>query len=204
MPFPYGDSYYGLRTFGQSDGTVQDASATVTASVTIPNVNWIVNIGSGALSISASSSATATGESVIIERTDEYAYGSGLYGIAEYTQGDLQTIVVGQSSTASVSGEKILLGSASVSSSSSTTSNSEQIFQSDCLTNSLSSATCTGAFTVNAVPNTIEAQATVTPSIERIRFTTINSSVTSGTASIGREKWERIPRGSETWSVIAA
>jgi len=205
MPFPYGDSYYGLRTFGQSDGTVQDASATVTASSSTSDVGWIVSIGSGAISISASSSTTATGESVIIERTDEYAYGSGLYGIAEYTQGDLQTIVIGQSSTASVGGEKINLGSASVSASSSTTSDSEKIFQSQ--TYAIlpeATTTCAGAYTINVSPNTIEAEATVTPNIERVRFTTITSSVTSGTASIGREKWERIPRGSETWTEIAA
>ena len=49
MPFPYGDSYFGLRTFGQSDGTVQDASATVTASATTSDIeNSIINIGSGA------------------------------------------------------------------------------------------------------------------------------------------------------------
>ena len=31
MAFEYGESYYGLRTFGSSVGDVKDASATVTA-----------------------------------------------------------------------------------------------------------------------------------------------------------------------------
>jgi len=35
MAFEYGESYYGLRTFGSSLGEVKDASATVTAS-------WVV------------------------------------------------------------------------------------------------------------------------------------------------------------------
>ena len=35
MAFEYGESYYGLRTFGSSAGEVKDASATVSVAATI-------------------------------------------------------------------------------------------------------------------------------------------------------------------------
>ncbi len=42
MAFEYGESYYGLRSFGSSAGDVKDASATVTATSGANGVNWIV------------------------------------------------------------------------------------------------------------------------------------------------------------------
>jgi len=72
MAFEYGESYYGLRTFGSSLGEVKDASATVTASCTIAGVNWIVTKGSGPVSTTATSSTTCSGEVVIIEETDKF------------------------------------------------------------------------------------------------------------------------------------
>jgi len=122
MPFPYGDSYFGLRTFGQSDGTVKDASATISASSTTSDMeNGVIAIGSGQVTISASASISCSAESIIVERTDEYAYGSGLYGQEEYTQGDLQTIVVSQSTTTVANGNRIRFGDATVSGASSIT-----------------------------------------------------------------------------------
>ena len=109
--FAYGDSYYGLRSYDQTTGAVKNASATVTATSTLPAVTYVVAIGAEA-SLTAASSMTCSGESVIFEDTDKFSYGTGLYGKNEYDQADLQTIVSATSSIASVSGEKIHLASA--------------------------------------------------------------------------------------------
>jgi hypothetical protein len=112
--FAYGDSYYGLRSYDQTTGAVKDASATVTATSTLPAVNYVVAVGSGPFSATSTSSTTCSGEAVIFEDTDKFSYGTGLYGSNEYDQADLQTIVSATSSIASVSGEKINLASATV------------------------------------------------------------------------------------------
>ena len=98
MAFEYGESYYGLRSFGSSQGEVEDASASITATCTIPNVSYIVARGSGQITGTCSSSTTCSGEVVIIEETDKYSYGMGAYGLQPYTQGDIQTIVYATSS----------------------------------------------------------------------------------------------------------
>ena len=78
MAFEYGESYFGLRTFGSSVGDVKDASATVTATSSVANVNYVVAIGADA-SITATSSATCSAEQFVLEESDRYVYGSGLY-----------------------------------------------------------------------------------------------------------------------------
>ena len=112
MAFEYSESAYGLRTFGSSVGEVLNASATVTATSSIANVDWVVAIGASA-SLTATSTVTCSGEQVIIEETDVFSYGSGLYGSNEYTQGDLQTVVTA-TSTVTASCERILLSGALV------------------------------------------------------------------------------------------
>jgi len=99
--FAYGASYYGLRSFDQTTGVVNDASATVNAVSSIATVNWAIAIA-GDASMSSSSSSTCSGEVVIIEETDKFSYGSGLYGLNEYDQTDLQTIISVTSSFATV------------------------------------------------------------------------------------------------------
>ena len=100
MAFEYGESYFGLRTFGSSLGEVQDASATVTATSGANGVNWIVNLGSGVITLTATSSSTCSGESVIIEETDTRNYGDWNYGVGVFNGGldDLQTVVTATSS----------------------------------------------------------------------------------------------------------
>lgn len=117
----YGSSYYGLLAYSDGDGVVHDASATVTAASNTPNVNWEVHIGSGQLTITSTASTTCSGESFILEETDKFSYGTGLYGANDYDQADLQTIVSATSSIASVAGVRIQNGSA-VSSATSTLS----------------------------------------------------------------------------------
>jgi hypothetical protein len=110
--FNYGASYYGLRAYDQTTGAVKDASATATSTSSVPSVNWEVHIGSGQLTITSASSTTCSGESFILEETDKFSYGTGLYGVNEYDQADLQTIVSATSSIASVAGVRIQNGSA--------------------------------------------------------------------------------------------
>ena len=96
MAFEYSESAYGVRTYGSSVGEVLNASATVTATSSIANVNWVVAIGAAA-SMTSTSATTCSGEVIILEETDVFSYGSGLYGQNEYTQGDLQTVVTATS-----------------------------------------------------------------------------------------------------------
>jgi len=110
MAFEYSESAYGLRTYGSSVGEVLNASATVTATSSIANVDWVVAIGADA-SLTATASITCSGEVIILEETDVFSYGSGLYGQNEYTQGDLQTVVTATSSV-TASCERILLSGA--------------------------------------------------------------------------------------------
>lgn len=111
MAFEYGESYYGLRTFGSSVGDVKDASATVTATSSVANVNYVVAIGADA-STTVTSSATCSAEQFVLEESDRYVYGSGLYGRNVFAgDANLQTVVTATSSATS-SCERIHLGSA--------------------------------------------------------------------------------------------
>ena len=103
MAFEYGESYFGLRTFGLSVGDVKDASATVTATSGANGVNWIVTMG-GDASTTVTSSATCSGEVVIIEETDTRNYGDWNYGVGVFNGGqdDLQTVVTATSTVTAV------------------------------------------------------------------------------------------------------
>ena len=118
MAFVYGDSYYGLRTWGSSSGTVKDASAALTATSGAGAVNWIANIGSGVITITVASGTTCSGEKIILEESDRYTYGSGLWGRNVFAgNADLQTIVSATSSIANVVQERVRTASATVSAS---------------------------------------------------------------------------------------
>ena len=118
-----------------------------------------------------------------------------------YDQADLQTIVSATSVGTSCSGEKINLGSATVSAVASITSASEKIHQSS------GTVTATASIVANAV-TIVVGEALVSPSgtmtltsIElRVRESTGIVSSTSGTATIGREKWEIISVTPMTWT----
>ena len=98
MAFEYGESYYGLRSFGSSVGDVKDASATVTATSGANGVNWITTMG-GDASTTVTSSATCSGEVVIIEDTSSRLYGDWQYGVGVFDGDDnLQTVVTATSS----------------------------------------------------------------------------------------------------------
>ena len=142
MAFEYGESYFGLRSFGSSAGEVKDASATVTATCTIPNVPWAIAVGSGQITGTVASSSSCSGEVVIIEETDVFSYGSGLYGQNEYTQGDLQTVATATSS-ATVVGLRIQSGSATVTVASSISASGRRVPEGSALINGSSTTTVT-------------------------------------------------------------
>jgi len=160
MAFEYSESAYGLRTYGSSVGEVLNASATVTATSSIANVNWVVAKG-GSASLTATASITCSGEVIILEETDVFSYGSGLYGQNEYTQGDLQTVVTA-TSTVTASCERILLGSATVT--------------------VASSISAIGGFTANGeAPSTTTSATTSSGQVvgERSATVTVTSTITS-------------------------
>ena len=160
MAFEYSESAYGLRTYGSSVGEVLNASATVTATSSIANVDWVVAIGASA-SLTATASITCSGEVIILEETDVFSYGSGLYGANEYTQGDLQTVVTA-TSTVTASCERILLSGA--------------------LAAGASSIAAIGGFTANASATSTTTSATTSSGQvvgERSATVTVTSTITS-------------------------
>ena len=201
--FTYGSSYYGLRSYDQTTGDVKDASATVTATSSIAGVDWIVNIGSGQITMTANSSSSCSGESVIIEETDKFSYGTGLYGSNEYDQADLQTIVSATSAIANVSGVRVQNGSAVASASSSTTSDSEKIHQGDAVVTALVTTSANAVYTIKASAS-LYGSSDITAIPIRIRSGGATISTTSGTFTIGREKWEVIAPTATTWTEKAA
>ena len=115
MAFVYGDSYYGLRTWGSSSGDVKDASAALTATSSAGAVDWVIAIGAAAAT-TATASVTCSAEKFILEESDRYTYGSGLYGYNVFAgNADLQTIVSATSSIANVVQERVRTASATVS-----------------------------------------------------------------------------------------
>ena len=112
MAFVYGDSYYGLRTWGSSSGDVKDASAALTATSSAGAVDWVIAIGAAAAT-TATASVTCSAEKIVLEESDRYTYGSGLWGRNVFAgNADLQTIVSATSSIANVVQERVREASA--------------------------------------------------------------------------------------------
>ena len=190
MAFEYGESYYGLRTFGSSLGEVQDASATVTATSGANGVNWIVNLGSGVITLTATSSSTCSGESVIIEETDTRNYGDWNYGVGVFNGGqdDLQTVVTATSSaTADAKRVRIALATATVNSG--MTVGVRRVPEGSALINgaSTTSVTTTGnGARVRTGQATSTTTSSITESVMRVRTSpqTANAVVTSTSSGV--------------------
>ena len=186
MAFEYGESYYGLRSWGSSTGDVKDASATVTATSGANGVNWIVNLG-GDASTTVTSSATCSGEVVIIEDTSSRLYGDWQYGVGVFDGDDnLQTVVTATSS-ATADSKRVRIASATSTVASGFSANARRIPEGSVLISGGSTTTINttangtrrriGSATVNAVatttqsamrvrtsPQTVNAVATITAS----------------------------------------
>ena len=190
MAFEYGESYFGLRTFGSSVGDVKDASATVTATSGANGVNWIVNLGSGVITLTATSSSTCSGESVIIEETDTRNYGDWNYGVGVFNGGqdDLQTVVTATSS-ATADAKRVRVASATVTVASGFSANARRIPEGSVLVSGASTTT------INTTANgtrrrigsaTVSVVATTTQSAMRVRTSpqTANAVVTSTSSGV--------------------
>jgi len=184
MAFEYGESYYGLRTFGSSLGEVQDASATVTATSGANGVNWIVTMG-GDASTTVTSSATCSGEVVIIEETDTRNYGDWNYGVGVFNGGqdDLQTVVTATSS-ATADAKRVRVASATVTVNSGTTVGVRRVPEGSALINGASTTTVTttgNGARVRTGQATSTTTSSITESVMRVRTSpqTANAVVTS-------------------------
>ena len=181
MAFEYGESYYGLRSFGSSQGEVEDASASITATCTIPNVSYIVARGSGQITGTCSSSTTCSGEVVIIEETDKYSYGMGAYGLQPYTQGDIQTIVYATSSATALC-VRVIDAACSLTATASITANARRVPEGSALINGASTTTVTtsgNGSRVRTSGGTVSATATISQYCVRVRESSANPSATS-------------------------
>ena len=181
MAFEYGEAYYGLRTFGSSQGEVKDASASLTATCTIPNVNYVVAKGSGQITGTCASSTTCSGEVVIIEETDKYSYGMGAYGLQPYTQGDIQTIVYATSSATALC-VRVIDAACSLTATASITANARRVPEGSALINGASTTTVTtsgNGSRVRTSGGTVSATATISQYCVRVRESSANPSATS-------------------------
>ena len=181
MAFEYGESYYGLRSFGSSQGEVEDASASITATCTIPNVSYVVARGSGQITGTCSSSTTCSGEVVIIEETDKYSYGMGAYGLQPYTQGDIQTIVYATSSATALC-VRVIDAACSLTATASITANARRVPEGSALINGASTTTVTtsgNGSRVRTSGGTVSATATISQYCVRVRESSANLSATS-------------------------
>ena len=209
MAFEYGESYYGLRTFGSS--AIELVAGT--ASLYGTGLYGVNLYSDEVMQITATSSVTCSAESFPLKRSDEFDYGTGKYGANQYGIEDLQTIVSATSSIANVAGVRVQFGSATVSAVASITSVAEKINLSSGTTTATSTITASAALAIVGA-GTMTSTSTISATCNRVQFASGIVSVTSGTATIGREKWEIISvtpmtwtpevNDSVTWTLIAA
>jgi len=171
MAFEYGESYYGLRSFGSSAGDVKDASATVTVTSGANGVNWIVTMG-GDASTTVTSSATCSGEVVIIEDTSSRLYGDWQYGVGVFDGDDnLQTVVTATSSATAV-GARVRIATASTTANSGSTVGVRRVPEGSAIINGASQTTVTttgNGARVRTGTATSTTTSSVTENVMRVR-----------------------------------
>jgi hypothetical protein len=187
MAFEYGESYFGLRSFGSSAGDVKDASATVTATSGANGVNWIVNLG-GDASTTVTSSATCSGEVVIIEDTSSRLYGDWQYGVGVFDGDDnLQTVVTATSS-ATADSQRVRIASATSTVASGFSANARRIPNGSVLISGGSTTT------INTTANgtrrrigtaTSTTTSSITESVMRVRTSPQTANAVVTTSAIG-------------------
>ena len=217
----YGNYLFGSGDFGTS-GSIKDASCTIAASstftasggrsltgdATVSASSTVTSGGDrireGAGSLSAAVTTTAVGESIVIERSDKVPYGAAVYGYNRYDLNDLQTIVSVNSGLTVAQAIRIRVADGSMSSSSGSSASGEVIKLGAGAMTSSSSTSASAVYTIKG-SGIVSAQSAVTINFIRRRSGSAISAGTSGTLTIGREKWERIPVStSPTWTIIAA
>ena len=187
MAFEYGESYFGLRSFGSSSGDVKDASATVTATSGANSVNWIVNLG-GDASTTATSSATCSGEVVIIEDTSSRLYGDWQYGVGVFDGDDNLQIVITATSSATVGSKRVKIASATSTVASGFSANARRIPNGSVLISGGSTTT------INTTANgtrrrigtaTSTTTSSITESVVRVRTSPQTANAVVTTSAIG-------------------
>ena len=188
MAFEYGESYFGLRSFGSSAGDVKDASATVTATSGANGVDWIVTMG-GDASTTATSSATCSGEVVIIEDTSSRLYGDWQYGVGVFDGDDnLQTVVTATSS-ATADSKRVRIATASTTANSGMTVGVRRVPEGSAIINGASQTTVTttgNGARVRIATATSTTTSSITESVMRVRTSpqTANAVVTSTASGV--------------------
>ena len=187
MAFEYGESYFGLRSFGSSAGDVKDASATVTATSGANGVDWIVTMG-GDASTTVTSSATCSGEVVIIEDTSSRLYGDWQYGVGVFDGDDnLQTVVTATSS-ATADSQRVRIASATSTVASGFSANARRIPNGSVLISGGSTTT------INTTANgtrrrigtaTSTTTSSITESVMRVRTSPQTANAVVTTSAIG-------------------
>ena len=171
MAFEYGESYFGLRSFGSSAGDVKDASATVTATSGANSVDWIVTLG-GDASTTVTSSATCSGEVVIIEDTSSRLYGDWQYGVGVFDGDDnLQTVVTATSS-ATADSKRVRIATASTTANSGITVGVRRVPEGSAIINGASQTTVTttgNGARVRIGTATSTTTSSITESVMRVR-----------------------------------
>ena len=189
MAFEYGESYFGLRSFGSSAGDVKDASATVTATSGANGVNWIVNLGSGTITLTATSSSSCSGEVVLIEDTSSRLYGDWQYGVGVFDGDDnLQTVVTATSSATAV-GTKVRIATATATVNSGMTVGVRRVPEGSAIINGASTTSVTttsNGARVRTGQATSTTTSSITESVMRVRTSpqTANAVVTASATGV--------------------
>ena len=187
MAFEYGESYYGLRSFGSSVGDVKDASATVTATSGANGVDWIVTMG-GDASTTVTSSATCSGEVVIIEDTSSRLYGDWQYGVGVFDGDDnLQTIVTATSS-ATADSKRVRIATSSTTANSGMTVGVRRVPEGSAIINGASQTTVTttgNGARVRIATATSTTTSSVTESVMRVRTSPQTANAVTTTSASG-------------------
>ena len=187
MAFEYGESYYGLRSFGSSVGDVKDASATVTATSGANGVNWVTTMG-GDASTTVTSSATCSGEVVIIEDTSSRLYGDWQYGVGVFDGDDnLQTVVTATSS-ATADSKRVRIATASTTANSGMTVGVRRVPEGSAIINGASQTTVTttgNGARVRIATATSTTTSSVTESVMRVRTSPQTANAVTTTSASG-------------------
>ena len=187
MAFEYGESYFGLRSFGSSAGDVKDASATVTATSGANGVDWIVTMGGGG-STTATSSATCSGEVVIIEDTSSRLYGDWQYGVGVFDGDDnLQTIVTATSS-ATADSKRVRIATASTTANSGMTVGVRRVPEGSAIINGASQTTVTttgNGARVRIATATSTTTSSITENVMRVRTSPQTVNAVATTSAVG-------------------
>ena len=173
----------------------------VVASVSTNAANATATFVSGATVSSTAVTATLA-EEFILKESSMYSYGTAPFGNYAFGEDDLQTVSL-PTATVSASGSKVQSAAATISASASVTSAATKVLQSS---GAISSAATN---TANAVHIVAAQAATSTQSAVNISYIRKRNAgalfvFESSSASLAREKWERIPVNDVTWIKLAA